>query len=201
LLGYSQLGYRAVRLLPELACDVAAVVTHHDDPAENRWYRTPAEAARELGLPLHYSDELAAAPGEIGALAGRLAQDESHASIFGRRRPEDGRIDWSWPAARIDCLVRAVAPPWPGAFADVEGQRAWIYQGHPAGPVAADPDSGRALDRRHYTDRPDPDALRPAPGIVRRAAGRVWIATGDDWFEVEAAAGIARVPPPADPFS
>jgi hypothetical protein len=36
---------------------------------------------------------------------------------------------------------------------------------------------------------------------VRRAAGRVWIASGDDWFEVEAAAGVAGVPPPADPFS
>ena len=41
-LGFSQLGYRAVRLLRELGYDVAAVVTHHDDPAENRWYRTPS---------------------------------------------------------------------------------------------------------------------------------------------------------------
>jgi methionyl-tRNA formyltransferase len=313
-LGYSQLGYRAVRLLGELGYEVAAVVTHHDDPAENRWYRTPAEAARELGLPLHYSDELAAAPGGIGALAGRLApdlvlsvfyrdllpaavlaaarlaalnlhpsllpayrgrapinwvlvrgeprtgvtlhhmigradagdvvgqraieiapretaltlyrkveeegvlllaemlprvaagtaprlpQDESRASKFGRRRSEDGRIDWSWPAARIDSLVRAVAPPWPGAFADVEGRRAWIYQGHPAGPVEADPAAKPSLPA--VPGEPvDPAALRPAPGSVRRAAGRVWIATGDVWFEVEAAAGVAGVPPPADPFS
>ena len=315
-LGYSQLGYRAVRLLSELGCEVAAVVTHHDDPAENRWYRTPAEAARELGLPLHYADELAAAPGGIAALAGRLApdlvlsvfyrdllpapvlaagrlaalnlhpsllpayrgrapinwvlvrgeprtgvtlhhmigradagdvvgqraieiapretaltlyrkveeegvlllaemlprvaagtaprlpQDESRASKFGRRRPEDGRIDWSWPAARIDCLVRAVAPPWPGAFADVEGRRAWIYQGRPAEPVAAEAAAGAdpATTADPATAR-DPAALRPAPGSVRRAAGRVWIATGDDWFEVEAAAGVAGVPPPADPLS
>ncbi len=309
-LGYSQLGYRAVRLLSELGCEVAAVVTHHDDPAENRWYRTPAEAARELGLPLCYSDELAASPGGIAALAGRLApdlvlsvfyrdllpapvlaagrlaalnlhpsllpayrgrapinwvlvrgeprtgvtlhhmigradagdvvgqraieiapretaltlyrkveeegvlllaemlprvaagtaprlpQDESRASKFGRRRPEDGRIDWSWPAARIDCLVRAVAPPWPGAFADVEGKRAWIYQGRPAGPVAAEAVMATATDAVA-----DPAAARPAPGSVRRARGRVWIATGDDWFEVEAAAGVAGVPPPANPFS
>jgi methionyl-tRNA formyltransferase len=46
---------------------------------------------------------------------------------YGRRRPEDGRIDWSWPAARIHNLVRAVAPPYPGAFADVSGQR-WIIE-------------------------------------------------------------------------
>jgi methionyl-tRNA formyltransferase len=301
--GYSQLGYRAVRLLPELGCDVAAVVTHRDDPEENRWYRTPAEAAGELGVPVHEAGELAAAPGGLGAFAERLAadlvlsvffrdllpaavlasarlgalnlhpsllpayrgrapinwvlvrgetrtgvtlhhmigradagdivgqraiaiapretaltlyrkveeegvrllaemlprvaagtaprlpQDESLASRCGRRRPEDGRIDWSWPAARIDCLVRAVAPPWPGAFGELEGRRAWIYQGRPAGAVAAAPAPESATGGR------------PAPGTVRREGGRVWIATGDDWYEVEGAAGLAGAPPPTDPFS
>jgi methionyl-tRNA formyltransferase len=129
-------------------------------------------------------------PRVAAGTAPRLPQDDSQASKFGRRRPEDGRIDWSWPAARIDCLVRAVAPPWPGAFAEVEGRRGWIYRGHPAGPVATE--AATATDLA---------ALRPAPGSVRRAQGRVWIATGDDWFEVEAAAGVAGVPPPADPFS
>ncbi|MGH8230153.1 MAG: formyltransferase, partial [Steroidobacteraceae bacterium] len=35
-------------------------------------------------------------------------------SYFGRRTPEDGRIDWAWPAARVHNLIRAVAPPFPG---------------------------------------------------------------------------------------
>jgi methionyl-tRNA formyltransferase len=302
-LGYSQLGYRAVKLLPELGFEVAAVVTHRDDPAESRWYRTPAEAAGELGLPLHYAEELAAAPGGLAAFAERSApdlvlsvfyrellpapvlaaarraalnlhpsllpayrgrapinwvlvqgeertgvtlhhmigradagdivgqraiaiapretalslyrkveeegvgllaellprvaagtaprtpQDESRASTFGRRRPEDGHIDWSWPAARIDRLVRAVAPPWPGAFAEVEGRRAWIYAGRPAEPFAAEAAGAAA------------DGGRPEPGSVRREAGRVWIAAGDRWFEVEAASQLAGAPPPADPFT
>src|SRR2546426_1100430 len=34
------------------------------------------------------------------------------------RRPEDGRIDWSKSALEIHNLVRAVAPPYPGAFTD-----------------------------------------------------------------------------------
>jgi methionyl-tRNA formyltransferase len=43
-------------------------------------------------------------------------QDLSAGSYFGGRRPEDGRIDWSKSAREIHNLVRAVAPPYPGAF-------------------------------------------------------------------------------------
>jgi methionyl-tRNA formyltransferase len=60
--------------------------------------------------------------------AGTSARRPQRSSeYFGRRTPEDGRIDWSWPAARIHNLVRAVAPPYPGAFGDVLGQR-WIIE-------------------------------------------------------------------------
>ena len=44
--------------------------------------------------------------------------DLSKGSYFGRRTPEDGRIDWSQSAWEIHNLVRAVAPPFPGAFTD-----------------------------------------------------------------------------------
>jgi len=43
-------------------------------------------------------------------------QDLSAGSYFGGRRPEDGRIDWTKSAREIHNLVRAVAPPYPGAF-------------------------------------------------------------------------------------
>ena len=45
-----------------------------------------------------------------------VAQDLSEGSYFGARKPEDGRIDWSCSARAIHDLVRAVAPPYPGAF-------------------------------------------------------------------------------------
>ena len=45
-------------------------------------------------------------------------QDLSKGSYFGGRRPEDGRIDWSNSALQIHNLVRAVAPPYPGAFTE-----------------------------------------------------------------------------------
>jgi methionyl-tRNA formyltransferase len=46
------------------------------------------------------------------------ANDLSKGSYYGRRRPEDGRIDWSKSAKEIHDLVRAVAPPFPGAFSE-----------------------------------------------------------------------------------
>jgi methionyl-tRNA formyltransferase len=38
-------------------------------------------------------------------------------SYYGGRTPADGEFSWDWPAERIHNLVRAVAPPFPGAFA------------------------------------------------------------------------------------
>lgn len=50
-------------------------------------------------------------------------QDLARGAYFGGRKPEDGRINWQWPAAQIHNLIRAVAPPYPGAFADIGGAR------------------------------------------------------------------------------
>jgi len=275
--GYSQVGYRAVRLLAERGDDVIGVVTHRDDPEENRWYRTPAEAANELDIPVCYAEEIddirgfaeerapelvlsvfyrkmlpgrvldAASvaavnlhPSHLPAYRGRaplnwvlvngeretgvtlhhmtrradqgniiaqrrieiasretalslyhkieatgvdvlgeglrlieegrgdgFPQDESQASYFGGRRPEDGRIDWSWPAHRVDCLVRAVAPPWPGAFGEIDGRTVMIYEGEPGEPIAG---SERASS---------------PPGTARTVDGRMFVATGDRWFRVD----------------
>lgn len=276
--GYSQIGYRAVHLLADRGDDVLAVVTHRDDPEENRWYRTPAEAARAHDLPVVYAEDLGE---QMGAYAERLAphlvlsvlyrkllpqrvldsarlaavnlhpsylpayrgrapinwvlvrgeretgvtlhhmtrradagniivqrrieiepretaltlyhkieeagvavldeglrrieagqaegemQDESRASYFGARRPEDGRIDWSWPAERIDCLVRAVAPPWPGAFGDIGGQRVFIHQGEPATRIS------------------ESERSRFPPGTMRLSGDTMFMATGDRWFRVD----------------
>jgi methionyl-tRNA formyltransferase len=329
--GYSQLGFRAVELLVSAGYQVAAVVTHRDDPAESRWYRTPADAAEEHRLPLCYVEDLGSGSGSgqarqasrraaLGEIAARLApdlvlsvffrellpgevlaasriaalnlhpsllpayrgrapinwvlvngedttgitlhhmveradagdivaqravaiapretalslyhkleaegvallaetlplvaagraarqpQDEARASYFGRRRPEDGRIDWSWPARRVDCLVRAVAPPWPGAIAEVEGRRVLIYQGQPAGPLSEAPSGrvplseaprGRAPDIEPLDAAAVPDTalpLAPLPGTVRWEGDRLFVATADHWFEVQAASGIDLAP-------
>ncbi len=53
----------------------------------------------------------------------RLPNDLTAGSYCSSRRPEDGRIDWSRPAAEVYNLIRAVAPPYPGAFTEIGGQR------------------------------------------------------------------------------
>ncbi|HKO87362.1 MAG TPA: formyltransferase [Burkholderiales bacterium] len=50
-------------------------------------------------------------------------QDLSAGSYFSGRKPEDGRIDWHQGAVQIHNLVRAVAPPYPGAFCDIPAGR------------------------------------------------------------------------------
>jgi methionyl-tRNA formyltransferase len=49
-------------------------------------------------------------------------QDSAAATYFGRRRPEDGEIDWRAHARTVHDLVRGVAPPYPGAFTTLHGR-------------------------------------------------------------------------------
>jgi methionyl-tRNA formyltransferase len=60
-------------------------------------------------------------PALIAGRAKLRAQDPAQASYFGGRKTEDGRIDWTSAARAIHDLVRAVAPPYPGAFTALGG--------------------------------------------------------------------------------
>ena len=48
-----------------------------------------------------------------------------------QRFPEDGAIDWRAPCEDVDRLVRAVTRPYPGAFAELEGERIFIWAARP----------------------------------------------------------------------
>ncbi len=54
--------------------------------------------------------------------------DLAAGSYFGRRAPQDGRIDWRRSARAVHDLVRAVAPPFPGAFTEVNGCRLAVLE-------------------------------------------------------------------------
>ena len=56
-------------------------------------------------------------PSLIDGTAAATPLDLERGSYFGGRTPADGEFDFGWPAERIHNLVRAVAPPFPGAFA------------------------------------------------------------------------------------
>ena len=46
----------------------------------------------------------------------------------GRRRPEDGLIDWNRPSGRVHDLVRAVTHPYPGAYTDLFGGKTFVWK-------------------------------------------------------------------------
>ena len=50
-----------------------------------------------------------------------IPQNNKNATFFGKRTPDDGRINWGWQKERIRNWVRAQAYPYPGAFAYSEG--------------------------------------------------------------------------------
>lgn len=78
----------------------------------------------------------------LDGTAPAVEQDHAAATYWERRRPEDGRIDWSAPAVEVDRLVRAVTRPFPGAFTD--GGRV-IWRAEPADGIDAPP--GTAFER------------------------------------------------------
>jgi len=99
--------------------DQLAVPILRDDDARDVFAKVTVAAETVLTRSL---------PGLISGTAPRKPQESLPGQYFGRRRPEDGRIDWSRPAEEIHNLVRAVAPPFPGAFADIRNQRWWIHK-------------------------------------------------------------------------
>ena len=117
------------------------------------------------------SERLAARGAELlaetipGWLSGDVAPvDQSelpgNSSICPLVKKQDGQIDWTTPAARIERMIRAYAP-WPAAFTTWKGQNFKLWQGL----VIA----GRA-----------------APGHVVEVEGHVAVGTGDGLLALQA---------------
>ncbi|MBS4089671.1 bifunctional UDP-4-amino-4-deoxy-L-arabinose formyltransferase/UDP-glucuronic acid oxidase ArnA [Pseudomonas rustica] len=58
-------------------------------------------------------------PAMLQGKTSETAQDESQATVFGRRTAADGKLVWAKPAEQLFNLVRAVTQPYPGAFCAV----------------------------------------------------------------------------------
>jgi methionyl-tRNA formyltransferase len=256
--GYSEVGHECLDLLLERGLNVVALITHEDNPNENIWFKTPAMAAREHGIPVHTPDSVntpewieridamkpelilsvyyrhmistrildiprlgafnmhgsllpkyrgrapinwAVLHGEprigmtlhrmvkrpdagnivdqegvdispqdtaeqafrkvmpcaravlarqidhlLAGTANETPQDESQATYFGGRKPEDGRIDWSRPSREIFNLIRAVTDPYPGAFTDMGGARLMVWWAGPVTNISGSPGEIVSLD-------------------------------------------------------
>ncbi|HEX4944673.1 MAG TPA: formyltransferase [Usitatibacteraceae bacterium] len=139
--------------------------------------------AGQEAVPIGDNDTAAEVFGRVTQAAGRVLertlpailegsavlnpQDLRQGSYFGGRRPEDGRIDWAKRAREVHDLVRAVAPPYPGAFTTLAGKRVRILR----------------------TWWSDPPPLGPgAPGTLAAADNRAWACCGDGrWLEIREA--------------
>ncbi|MCL5043677.1 MAG: formyltransferase [Deltaproteobacteria bacterium] len=103
-------------------------------------------------------------PSIVAGRAPRRPQDLSQGSYFGRRRPEDGRIDWRWPARRVFDFVRALTHPYPGAFCFAGGRKLFVWEAKVSAETLAPAAPGSIIG-------PGPD------GAVEVAAGQgsVWL--------------------------
>jgi methionyl-tRNA formyltransferase len=87
-------------------------------------------------------------PALVAGTAPRQPQDAGAGGYFGGRKPEDGVIDWSQSATAIHNLVRAVAPPYPGARTRLRGRPARILRAR-VSDIAAPATSMPALTIEH----------------------------------------------------
>lgn len=128
--------------------DQEAIAIGIDDTALDVSLRL-AEAAERLLVRCLPALAAGAPPGK--------PMDLAQGSYFGGRKPEDGRIDWSASASSIHNLIRAVAPPFPGAFSDTCAGRV------------------RFLRSLHPTDA---SGNHPRP-VLYAADGALWAQCGD----------------------
>jgi len=103
-------------------------------------------------------------------------QDESQATYFGGRKPEDGRIDWTKSAVEIFNLIRAVTDPYPGAFTDIGASRLMIWWAEPTNRLGGARPPG-ALDLR-----PRSPSLNQPGALV--SITPLIVATGDGLLEL-----------------
>ena len=82
----------------------------------------------------------------LSGTATETPQDESAATYFGGRKPEDGRIDWNLGSTAIFNLIRAVTDPYPGAFSDHGGARLMVWWAEPAPDKSGRPGEILSLD-------------------------------------------------------
>jgi methionyl-tRNA formyltransferase len=82
-----------------------------------------------------------ALPGLVAGTAALRPQVQADASYFGRRTAADGAIDWRLGVVAVHNLVRAVAPPYPGAYATAGGMPLRVLRSLPVpGPGVAQPE-------------------------------------------------------------
>jgi methionyl-tRNA formyltransferase len=128
--GESQLGMTLHRMVKR--ADAGAIVAK---AGVEIGPRDTAEQAFRKVLPCARRVLAGAIDALLAGTAVETPQDESQATYFGGRTPEDGRINWTRSSREIFNLIRAVTDPYPGAFTDVNGSRLMLWWAEPDSPA------------------------------------------------------------------
>lgn len=80
-----------------------------------------------------------------------VPQEDAQASYWRKRGHEDGRIDWRMSATAIYNLVRALSPPYPGAFASFNGKSCKVWKCHPLPSAGKNIEPGKVVDVSNTT--------------------------------------------------
>lgn len=59
-----------------------------------------------------------------------VPQDLSQRTFFHKRSDRDSVVDWNWPAADIERLIRALSDPYPNAYTYFHGERLRLIKAH-----------------------------------------------------------------------
>ena len=54
--------------------------------------------------------------------------NDQEATYLPKRKPENGGINWNWSSERLVNFVRALAPPYPGAFSKINNIQIYIFK-------------------------------------------------------------------------
>jgi methionyl-tRNA formyltransferase len=78
-----------------------------------------------------------------------IAQNSAEATYCCTRLPEDGEINWSNSTRNIDCFIRALVFPFPGAYTYFQGKKLLIWKARPVDnpPVYIGRIPGRVIGR------------------------------------------------------
>ena len=143
LFGYGEMGCTGLEFLLAQGEEIAAVVTHRDDPREKRWFRSLADLSVETGTPVFIGEEI-----DLRNVVGKLGPDlilsfyyrrmiptrvlslapKGALNLHGSKLPRlRGRAPLNW--ALVECeketgvtLHHMVAEPDAG---DIVAQRSW----------------------------------------------------------------------------
>ncbi|BAY66043.1 methionyl-tRNA formyltransferase [Calothrix brevissima NIES-22] len=96
-----------------------------------------------------------------------VKQNNAEATYGCTRLPEDGEINWSASTRSVDCLIRSLVTPFPGAYTYFQGKKLLIWQAKPVDnpPVYVGRIPGRIIARS-------------------KAAGFVDVLTGDGLLRI-----------------